>query len=326
MEENRRDFEERLSKFEDEYDELQTLLGYDEIIADNKLYTFYLKRSQKIEKIVLKFKEYKKLLKEIDENENLFDLENDANLKFEIKQNISSLKIKVEEKFNELKLILADATMLENQKIIIEISSKTENEKFENLIDMFKNFADNNNYNFRFLKRENQNVVIELFGVGVYEKLKDFSGQVKFVHRGHNYFANLVVLNINYEKPKFDEKDVVVQTYKSSGAGGQHINKTESAVRLIHIPSGISIECQDERSQTKNKTRAFELLKQKIENNYALKYEKDIENQRKKLKSAIFSSTASLVLDFDKNIVVLNKTKNQAKLGDVIGGKLELLF
>ena len=119
------------------------------------------------------------------------------------------------------------------------------------------------------------------------------------------------------------DEDIVVQTSKSSGAGGQHINKTESAVKLIHTPTGISIMCQDERSQLKNKIRAMENLKEKIMQKNNEIQEKYIINQRKITKNAIFTDTPAFILDFDTKKLSVTKNKKQYDANDAISGKLE---
>jgi len=115
----------------------------------------------------------------------------------------------------------------------------------------------------------------------------------------------------------FDENDVQIELSKSGGAGGQHINKTESAVKLIHMPTGITAICQDERSQLKNKEKAFIALKEKVLKNFNKDNEKDIQIQRKQMFNAVFSGVSTFVLDFDKNRFIVCDTKNEYKLADV---------
>ena len=138
-----------------------------------------------------------------------------------------------------------------------------------------------------------------------------------------NEIAMLMAYEVSRDMPL---EDVEIETLKSGGAGGQHINKTESAIRLVHKPTGLSVVCQDERSQLMNKKRAFENLERKIKLKIDQESKNDIIFQRKNIKNALFSSTSALTFNFDKNNVFCNKTKKYYDLKEILKGNLQIIW
>ena len=153
-----------------------------------------------------------------------------------------------------------------------------------------------------------------------------YSGKLKKIEFEKESFANMVVIKNLELSNDINEEDLMIQTNKSSGAGGQHINKTESAVRITHVPTGIVVECQDERSQTKNKEKAIERLKEKISQNNITKLKNNDEKQRKAIKNKLFGNTPSVIFDFDLNSVIVTDKKLEYKIKDIQGGNIDIIF
>lgn len=315
-----------LQKIEDDYDELISLLNSGEVVSDNKLYLYYLRQKKELEDIALLYKSYKQKLREVEENKTLIETEPDAELKKLLTTECSALLSSADADLTALKKMLLDKKSLEIQTALVEFTSDYGDEKAQTFFEILKNYAQKYNHKILSLSFDGGLGQIELEGYGIFDKLKIFSGQMQFVFRGKTTSASVAILRGGGERIEFDEGDVEVQTLKSGGAGGQHINKTESAVRVIHRPTGITAECQDERSQFSNKARALELLREKIEKKNQKNIEKNINFQRKQLKNALFSDVPSTIFNFDENQFIIPSKKFKIKLSQILNGDLDLIF
>lgn len=320
------DFLKKLEQKQKEFDELETILESVEVMMDNKLFLYYQKKSKAIYPLIQDFEKFKKLDKEITDNEELKTLETDENIKKEIDTEIQKLKEEKALIFEKLKKSYQILDGTKTEKAIVELRLKSGNaECYEMVKAMIQNFAKQNSENFVILQELVGSSTFEITGENIYQILSNFSGNCKIINRGEESICSMVVLLDKNQNFEFNMDDVLVETFKSGGAGGQHINKTESAVRLIHKPTGIISVCQDERSQTKNKERAIENLKIKLQENFAKNTQNDIDFQRKKTKNALFSSTPTLVLDFDKNQATFFKIKKSYNLKQILDGNLEMI-
>lgn len=309
-----------IDEAEHEYDELVELTSSVEIMSDHKLYNFYLSKLKQIEPIA-------KLVKELKSNRRDYDvaIELQGQYSEDFQLDANEFKEKQERLIVQIKELLANKKKMENERVSIEITSKEDFEICEMLVNIFEIYSKTNGYNFEKAGKESD-VELIISGEAVYDKLKLFAGKVKKVFKGVETHCLVVVLKQEDDSIEIDEKDLVIQTSKSSGAGGQHINKTESAVRVIHVPTGIYSECQDERSQTKNKEKAIASLLKKITQNKQEIAKKQEKSQRNELKNKIFSSTPNIIFDFDENKVILTANKLEYKLKDILNGDIGLII
>lgn len=313
-------------ELEAEYDECLELLSSVEIMTDNKLFVHYQKKQKQLADVVLKFKEYKKLCEECELSKELADVESSETEKAELSKTYEELLKKSEDAFEELKQVYFEKGNKENQKSKIEISLKTGDSAFvTELKTLFENFADQNSFEVEVVSETETQISMFVSGENSFEKLKAFQGAIKKIQNTNETNVLVVVLLDGAKEIEIKEEDIVIEISKSSGAGGQHINKTESAVKLIHLPTGITAECQDERSQGKNKEKAMVALKEKILQKSKENNEKYIKNQRNSLKNAIFSDTPVLIFDYDRNKVSDNRTKKTYSLKEILGGNINLI-
>ena len=315
-------FCEIFDKIVGEYDELSELVQAVEIMSDHKLYTHYLKQIKNIEEIAKKYKEYKQIVSDIAAINDLRNSDNFAECDLEVK----NLELEKEGLFEKLKALYAESKSKENEQVEIEISSKDDMDFVLLLKEVFMTYSNRCGFELVENLSKSDAEFLKIAGEDVFKQLKIFSGKLKKVFRGNETFANVVVLKTDDEKIVINEDDLVVQTSKSGGAGGQHINKTESAVKIIHLPTGIFAECQDERSQLKNKEKAMQALLKKLEQQTKDKCEKSIKNQRKEISGKLFSTTPEMIFDFDANKVILNENKTDYKLKEIVSGNLELII
>lgn len=308
---------------EAEYDELSGFIESVEVMSDNKLFKHYLSKRKKIEDIVLGFKKYKALTQNQADLIELAKLETGENLKHEISTQIESLETETEALFNEIKAGYLKNKNTTKQKVKVEINSKDSIEIVESVI---KNFLEKKEAKIEIQKQTENSLILNAFGEDIYDGLMVLCGNLKIIQNAKAEEVKVVVLNEQIYETEINLEDIEIKTSKSSGAGGQHINKTESAVRLVHLPTGISVECQDDRSQTKNKERALELLKEKISQKLKENNEKYIKNQRNNIKNAIFSNSISIIFDYDKHIVTVNRLRKEYDLKQIEQGELDLIL
>ncbi len=310
------------AEVEEKYNQLSEFLMSVEVMADNKLYLYYLKQQKQIADIAMGFKEYKKNSAEIQTNNDLINIEKDESLVQSLRAENEELEKLNNELLNRLKSLCFEKGKVQSQKVKIEISSKT---KADFVLGLINKYAEVNGLKIEVLKQAADSILCCVVGNNIYKDLFVLCGIVKIIENTQEHEARVVVLEEQIAPQEILEDEIEVSTLKSGGAGGQHINKTESAVRLVHIATGISVICQDERSQTKNKERAMQNLKEKILQYYAKNNEKYIKNQRNQIKNAIFSSTAALIFNFDTHMLTVTKLKKDYALQDILGGNLQVI-
>ena len=317
--------EKDLKKLNGLADEYQTVLSYlemPEIVSDAKLLKFYQRRKNELCKVVEDYLTYNKNIADLDALNDIFQEKQIENADFEIeKQSIEQKQKDLIEKINHE---LFELKNLKQENVTIEINSKDDGSNIKLILtEILSKFCEQNDFDLKMVS-QGETDVFEIEGKGTYERLKNLNGLAKCVEFGKESFATIVVLKNSVEEMELNEDDFEIQTLKSSGAGGQHINKTESAIRVIHKPTGITVKCEDQRSQTQNKEKAIQLIKQKIMQKNEENLKNNIKIQRNNLKNAIFSSTPSVVIDIDKNKFDVCGLKTTIKLSEAKKGNLKI--
>ena len=299
----------RLTEIKDNFSDIQTKLSMPDVINDQKQYASLSKEYSNLKPIVEKFEEYIQCESNISSAEEVLN-ESDIDLAELAKEEIKENNERISEIEIELKNLLIPVDENDDKNVFVEVRAGTGGDEAAlfvgDLYRMYLRLAERNRWKSDLISsRESEQggfkeVVIKISGENVYKKLKFESGihrvqrvpSTESQGRIHTSACSVAVLAEieDVEEVEIDKSEIRTDTFRASGAGGQHVNKTDSAVRLTHIPTGIVVECQDDRSQHKNKAKAFTLLGAKLK---AMAEEELTQEQAEKRKNMVGSGDRS---------------------------------
>jgi peptide chain release factor 1 len=337
------DLLEKLAGIEKRYDELNVLLSDPAVIAD---YTRLRETGQErtsLEPIVHAYHDYRDALRHLDEARSMAASEADADLKAMADEEVTHLQEQTAQMESNIKVLLVPKDPRDDKNVIVEIRAGTGGDEAgifaADLFRMYSRFAENHNWKSELLSSNEtgvggfKEVIFMVKGKGAYSKMKYESG----VHRVqrvpvtesqgriHTSTATVAVLpEVDEVEIDIPDKDIEIDVYKSQGAGGQNVQKNATAVRIHHLPTGIIVQCQDERSQLQNRLRALSILRARL---YELEQEKQQNEQGAARRSQVGTGERSEKIrtyNFPQNRVTdhrINLTSYQ--LDSVLNGSLE---
>jgi peptide chain release factor 1 len=333
----------RLDIMQERFEELSAMLSDAEVISDQKRFRSYSKEYAELDATIACYIDWQKVRADLDEARSLLK-DTDPDLREMAEEDAADCTSRLDELEERLNFLLLPKDPNDERNVFLEVRAGTGGDEAAifagDLFRMYGKYAERQGWRIEILSESTgehggfKEVIARVEGQNVYSRLKFESGahrvqrvpETESQGRIHTSACTVAIM------PELDEQaqieinagDLRVDTYRSSGAGGQHVNKTDSAIRLTHLPSGIVVECQEERSQHKNRARAMSLLQSRLDNVQREAHEKEMSDTRRSLVGSGDRSERIRTYNFPQGRMTDHRINlTLYSLDDVIQGNLD---
>ena len=334
---------EKLDNLQDRYDEVGALLSDAEIISDQNRFRELSKEYAELEPVVKCFSDYQQIQENIEEAKALLK-DGDADMREMAQEELKDGEAQLEPLEDELQRLLLPKDPNDEKNVFLEIRAGTGGDEAAifsgDLFRMYSKFAESQKWKIEILSENEgdhggyKEIITRVVGQGVYSKLKFESGahrvqrvpETESQGRVHTSACTVAIMPEadELEEVEINKADLRVDTFRASGAGGQHVNKTDSAIRITHIPTGVVVECQDERSQHKNRARAMSLLAARLKSAQEEVAAQSIADERRNLVGSGDRSERIRTYNYPQGRVTDHRINlTLYKLNEVMEGALE---
>ena len=335
----------KLADLTDRFEEVSALLSDSETMSDRDKFTALSKEFAEIEPVVLCYQRVNKLNDDLEESSALLD-DDDADLRELAEQEIAETKTQLESLNQQLQTLLLPKDPNDKSNVFLEIRAGTGGDEAAifsgDLFRMYNKFAEAKGWRIEIMNERPgehggyKEIISRIEGNEVYSQLKFESGahrvqrvpETESQGRVHTSACTVAIMPevAEIDSIEIDKKDIREDTFRASGAGGQHVNKTDSAIRLTHLPTGTVVECQDERSQHKNRARALSLLQARLLDAAQSKQQTEQAENRRQLVGSGDRSERIRTYNFPQGRVTDHRINlTLYKLDEVIEGNLDAL-
>ena len=334
---------EKLKNIENRFEELTNNIAKHNVISNPVEFQKHAKLHSELEKIVLKYREYKRIREDYEKTKNLLSENLDKDMVELVEIELKELENRIQKVEIDLKKLLLGEDSHDEYNVIVEIRAGTGGEEASlfafDLFRMYSRYAERQAWKIEVLNSNAtglggfKEIIFSVQGKGVYGKLKLERGvhRVQRIPRTESYgriHTSAATVAVLPEAKEVDveikEDDLKIDTFRASGAGGQHVNKTSSAVRITHIPSGVVVSCQDERSQYQNKEKALRLLRAHLLSKAQQEQQEKITKERRQQVKTGDRSEKIRTYNFPQDRITDHRIgKTIYNLKDLLDGKLD---
>ncbi|QWC22674.1 peptide chain release factor 1 [Bacillus haikouensis] len=333
----------RLQAVEDRYDKLNELLSDPEIVNDPKKLREYSKEQSDIQATVEAYREYKDISQQFKDAKAMLDEKMDADMREMVKEEVSELEEQIHALEERLKILLIPKDPNDDKNVIMEVRGAAGGDEAAlfagDLYRMYSRYAESQGWKIEVMEATStgvggyKEIIFMITGNGAYSKMKYENGahrvqrvpETESGGRIHTSTATVACLP-EAEEVEVDihEKDIRVDTFASSGPGGQSVNTTMSAVRLTHMPTGVVVSCQDEKSQIKNKEKAMKVLRARVYDKFQREVQAEYDANRKSAVGTGDRSERIRTYNFPQNRVTDHRIgMTIQKLDQILEGKMD---